>query len=266
MIRIVRPAAAPAVLLTRGATESAANCEKYDSAPAEYDSGNLKFEFKSNIYSHATVKQLLQDTQHNKCCYCEAVFGHVYAGAIEHFRPKAAVSQDRTTRRGYPGYYWLAYAWENLLLACERCNTAKSDVFPLSNTADRAHSHHGDVAVERSHLVDPSAQDPRQEIKFRLDAPYGMTLKGKSSIKVLQLDRGALGERRRERLGNIRSIYDSLQVLRSHGGDPGMAALAGVAEKKLRDAIAPCAEYASMSIDWFASVGYVPVQEPDVAP
>lgn len=45
-----------------------------------------------------------------------------------------------------------------------------------------------------------------------------------------------------------------------------MAALAGVAEKKLRDAIAPCAEYASMSIDWFESVGYVPVQEPDVAP
>ena len=40
-----------------------------------------------------------------------------------------------------PGYFWLAYAWQNLFLACQLCNQRfKKNLFPLENPDERAFS------------------------------------------------------------------------------------------------------------------------------
>ena len=38
---------------------------------------------------------------------------------VEHFRPKAEVKE---AGENHQGYWWLAYSWENLLIACKTCN------------------------------------------------------------------------------------------------------------------------------------------------
>jgi hypothetical protein len=67
-----------------------------------------------------------------KCAYCETFIEQNHPGAVEHFRPKGAVSDEdfNVVRIGsganqinHPGYYWLAYEWLNLLPACYDCNT-----------------------------------------------------------------------------------------------------------------------------------------------
>ena len=122
MIRIVRPDQAPDVLLGAGEEETRLNCESYDSNAKAYRSGSEKFAFKRSIYAHRTVKDALLQAQYGKCCYCESKFRATSPGAVEHFRPKGAAKQESGSPTQYPGYYWLAYSWGNLLVSCETCN------------------------------------------------------------------------------------------------------------------------------------------------
>ena len=57
-----------------------------------------------------------------------------------------------------PGYFWLAYVWENLFFACQLCNqTFKQNLFPLANpTKRRARSHMDDLSAEEPLLIHPA--------------------------------------------------------------------------------------------------------------
>jgi len=85
--------------------------------------------------------------QHGKCGYCET-FSLNHPAHVEHLAPKSAVQdlvvegveaehlsnvRGRTTPEiSATGYYWLAYAWDNWLFACERCNSGwKRCLFPV---------------------------------------------------------------------------------------------------------------------------------------
>jgi hypothetical protein len=49
-----------------------------------------------------------------------------------------------------PGYFWLAYVWANLFLACQLCNQSfKKNLFPLADPAKRARSHLHDLGARR---------------------------------------------------------------------------------------------------------------------
>jgi len=61
------------------------------------------------------------------------------------YRPKGAVQQAPGQKKEYPGYYWLAYDWNNLLFICTACNTKKRELFPLTDSKGRARSHHDDI-------------------------------------------------------------------------------------------------------------------------
>lgn len=50
MIHLEKPNDAPPLLLNRGAMENRKNCEAYIRTPARYNSGDLKFDIKQNIY------------------------------------------------------------------------------------------------------------------------------------------------------------------------------------------------------------------------
>ena len=194
MIRVHRPEKAPRVLAEAGVAETQRNCELFDEDPDAYRSGGRKFDFDRAIYGHKTVKSLLRQAQHEKCCYCESLFQGTSYGAVEHYRPKGAV---RDATAVHPGYYWLAYAWDNLLFSCERCNSSyKRSLFPLEDEEERACNHRDDVCGELPMFVDPSREDPREHIRFRGEQAFGVTLRGKATVSGLGLRREELREAR----------------------------------------------------------------------
>lgn len=88
-----------------------------------------KHSFKKKVYRDGTLAAL-EKLYHGKCAYCET---DTRAGApmqVEHYRPKAKVTEDDT----HEGYYWIGYEWSNLLLSCAKCNNAKRNRFPIAGT------------------------------------------------------------------------------------------------------------------------------------
>ena len=146
MIRIERPATGSSILKRKGERQTKSDCESYDACPSDYNSGVKKFP-RRNYYSSKPVKKLLVDIHHGKCCFCETWFAESINLDVEHFRPKAGVRQDLDQKEDeLPGYYWLAYRWDNLLLSCNACNRQfKKTLFPLKNPSDRARNHNEDV-------------------------------------------------------------------------------------------------------------------------
>lgn len=95
-----------------------------------------KHKFKGSIYRNGSIASL-KLIYKNKCGYCETM---TEAGAelrVDHYRPKDKVKEDTTHTTGY---YWLSYEWSNLILACEKCNRAKSNKFPISLTGTRCYT------------------------------------------------------------------------------------------------------------------------------
>lgn len=238
MIRVRKPKLAPAPLRTEGA---AATKELRRKSPRALARG---VEFDATIYGHAEVKRALVKAQHGKCCYCESKIRHVDHGDVEHFRPKASVRQGDGDARARPGYYWLAYAWDNLLFACALCNQRhKSDLFPLRDPAKRARSHKDDLSGEEPLLIDPSREDPARWLVFNraIVDPVGGEPKGATTIRVLGLNRSELKERRRARLEEI----ERLEIIVR---EPGVrASLRAEAEAYLASCEADAAEYAAMT-------------------
>lgn len=83
---------------------------------------------------------LLKNVFHNKCAYCETPVGRSIFHA-EHYRPKKGVTTEKGRVKirdaggqecDHPGYFWLAFHWQNLLPSCARCNSPnKKNRFPL---------------------------------------------------------------------------------------------------------------------------------------
>lgn len=208
MIRIDRPAEIPKILATRGKTQTEKLCRDYDTAPAAYDSRERRFVFNEKLYGDRTVKEALVSAQHGKCCFCESKTG--MDGDVEHFRPKAGFSQGTGAPIEGPGYYWLAYEWDNLLLACSICNQRfKRNHFPLADATKRARSHRSDVSQEDPLFINPCERDPEELISFRREIPYAIDGNhyAMSTIEALGLNREILNERRRDRLEMLKALY-----------------------------------------------------------
>lgn len=85
--------------------------------------------FDTKLYGHPSVKSLLLSVHHRKCCFCEKSLSDEQAD-IEHFRPKAGYVEKEGQPITTPGYYWLAYSFDNLLLSCTFCNRShKKTIF-----------------------------------------------------------------------------------------------------------------------------------------
>ncbi len=106
-------------------------------------------DFKPKVWGEFKVF-LLEHVFHDKCAYCEtSVKKARQPGDAEHYRPKLRVDvppdDGGRTRRAeaegadgevcdHPGYFWLAYWWENLLPACITCNrNEKRNLFPVGD-------------------------------------------------------------------------------------------------------------------------------------
>jgi uncharacterized protein (TIGR02646 family) len=263
MIRVRRPAEVPG-RLTRAETE-ACRVRLRDRVSADrtaFLSGGSTFsedDFDRGIYGHASVKEALSDAQHGKCAWCErsVAGGGGSFGDVEHYRPKGRVSQQVGRVGNTPGYYWLAYSWENLLLSCQHCNQRyKKDLFPLANPAKRARVHDAVVTDELPLLLDPAKEgdDPRRHIVFRDELPVGRSPAGCCTIKLLQLDRDP-DEVRADRWKDLSGMATAFRLLQRHAAaSPEFASGAEYLLGRLRAACEAQAAFSSMAEDLLRDV------------
>lgn len=135
-------------------------------------------------YNHRDIKQAILAETKNKCAYCESLITHIDHGDIEHIVPKSKVPSR-------------AFDWQNLTLACRKCNQNKG-VF-----------HGGDN--DHSGLVDPYIDDPDDYFLFfrEVITPRPDNEKGALTNATIKLSRIELLERRRERLDFIDGLISN---------------------------------------------------------
>lgn len=184
------------------------------------------------VFHHDQVHAALERLCDRKCAYCEAPAPAAMSWDVEHYRPKGRVSE----RADHPGYYWLAYVWENLLLSCELCNrrrkdrptwehaeagttSGKADRFPLADESTRAMDPSGDLAGEARLLLDPTQDDPEEHLAFGLTghvvARQGSAM-GRTSIDVYHLNRRRLRSWRQAQVRLALALIDRLARDGSH--------------------------------------------------
>jgi uncharacterized protein (TIGR02646 family) len=196
------------VLRTQGRQQRKALC-------AAYNRGSRHFVFKPAVYGHPQVKEALRRAQHGKCAFCESKVLHTEPGDVEHFRPKAGSRQSERQPLECPGYYWLAYEWQNLFLACTLCNRQfKRNLFPLKKPRQRARSHRVSIAKESPMLIDPAREEPEAFMSYEEERPVAVNghPRGEATIRVMDLRREALSEERRKRLIIARALLKAVQI------------------------------------------------------
>ena len=129
-------------------------------------------------YQNTVVKDALHDETHGKCAYCESQYGHISYAHIEHILPKSIKPL-------------LVCAWENLTLACQKCNMYK-----------------GDYYSDAAPLLNPYKDDVLRELIFFGPMAIDRSARAKLTIEKLKLNRSELLFRRKEALSNIVSIMD----------------------------------------------------------
>ena len=182
----------PTVLLTKGVDETKKN-------NAAYNDGKRNFSIDKSIYGHKDVKEALISLQHDKCCFCERKVSAGEPGHIEHYRPKGGYQQDDKSKLVKPGYYWLAYDFQNLFFSCYRCNsTYKKNYFPLADETKRATNHDENIAKEYPLILSPADDDIASHLIFvhEIIKPNNNSEKGKETIKRTGLNRIALADDR----------------------------------------------------------------------
>lgn len=258
MIRIVKPIESPTILVERGVSATNTLC-------AEYDGGKRHFptrDFDDSIYSHSDVRQALDSAQHGKCAFCESLIS-AEEGDIEHYRPKAAVKQERSGALLRPGYYWLAYEWENLLLSCKSCNGSrnKGNLFPLADPEKRARCHTDDLSDEEPLLIHPALKNPGDHIAFVEEMAEPRDEYGRATITVLRLNnRRALRISRLNRYQELMRLCDLLELESELSDSPRGRRVLQAARDESTRAISDDAEFVAMSMATIAGRGMLPAR------
>jgi uncharacterized protein (TIGR02646 family) len=237
MIRVLKPEQAPPILRQRGQRTTETN-------QRAFEDGARTFKFDNSLYGAKSVKDALIEAQRGKCAFCESKVRHVAYGDVEHYRPKGGVRQSDDDPLEQPGYFWLAYVWDNLFFVCQLCNQRfKKNLFPLADPSRRARSHRDDLAAEEPMLIHPGDDDPsaligfRQEVAFAIDGGQ----RGQATVDILRLNREELVERRWDRLRLLQASRDLLRL------QPTRTKETRRVRQLLEDATRSDTEYASMA-------------------
>jgi hypothetical protein len=96
------------------------------------------------------------------------------------------------------------------------------------------------VTAEDPLLLEPTVDDPETFISFREEVPYavGGNARGEATLHILGLQRAALAERRRDRLGYVRALRDLVRL-----GGPEAAQAQSLLQRMQQDS----GEYAAMT-------------------
>lgn len=248
----IHKSAAPHTLVRVGELHARELCDAYDVDPEIYRAGK-QMPVRGSIYTSDAVKAELEACHHGKCCYCETDFRkpHAYS-EVEHWLPKSSSRQSPDGERIRPGYYWLAYSWDNLLLSCSFCNKIKNDLFPLDEPVARARNHGMRIEDEKPSILKPDGDnDPRDHISFHMEVPVGITPLGRKTIEVLGLDSPA-HEPRLTHLAEIRRKREwSINLMGSV--DPYARQYAELLRGLVEQAVRPEEPFSAMVADYLRS-------------
>jgi len=180
-------------------------------------------DFDSSYWRADDVKSALSKMHSGKCCYCERKRDEKRETDVEHFRPKALVSDDPS----HPGYWWLAYEWENYFHSCKKCNQEhKKNQFPLMDGSSRANTPDADLAGERPFLINPEKENGEEFIIFEWTKARGIfvkavgfddELRGYTTIKILGLNDGTLPAQRAEIVGLLQELAVTMHTAKRIG-------------------------------------------------
>lgn len=174
-------------------------------------------------YKTEDVKEKLFALYHHKCAFCETKAEQLH---VEHYRPK---------KGRYP-YHWLAYSWDNLLLACPTCNENKGTLFEIEgqrvppinddlsylNNINSLSANYD--AIERPKLVNPETTDPEDNIDFTEDGKIGShNERILYTIATCKLDRKYLNDNRRRIFDEFKRRVTSIYV--EYGDSPNLEIL-----------------------------------------
>lgn len=168
-----------------------------------------------------TIRKSLWESQQKKCCYCERKRELKRESDVEHYRPKAKVTEDPS----HPGYWWLAYDWTNYLYACKPCNEAhKKNHFPLLIDGIRATGPDDNLNSEKPALINPIDDNAEESIGFawkgsdnKFVKVVGLDKRGEITKDLTQLNRPELVEERAEHLFTLDSLARAMKVAENAG-------------------------------------------------
>jgi len=157
----------------------------------------------TTAYKEKDIKDALEIIYNGiKCAYCEGIPSKTSYIQVEHYRPK---KKENKKQPEHQGYYWLGYEWTNLIFACQKCNTAKGNQFPLSKDGKRVTSppiksnnlDFGKCKIdfsallnEKPLLLNPEIDRPEDHIVFLPSGKaWGITLRGEKTISICDLNR-----------------------------------------------------------------------------
>lgn len=182
----------------------------------------------TDLYRDTQVKMALEKLFHDKCAYCES---RLISGDwdVEHYRPKGRVAE----RPDHPGYYWLAYKWENLYPSCTFCNQkrkdyprfddtrilpaqGKLDQFPIENEVYRAIKPGDDLPQERPLLLDPCNDEPEKHFTYDIHGQIHPVEPGdrfaEETIRICHLRRRRLRDDRARTIIRVCKLLQTIQV------------------------------------------------------
>ena len=217
-------------------------------------------------YGGADVRDALKAMFHNKCAYCESQVAGSSQTDVEHYRPKAKISD----KKDHPGYWWLAMDWSNLVLSCMHCNqtrkqlllspdmteaqilkavtdnkpttVGKLDKFPTED--DIWITDPAQLAAERPLLLDPTVSNPEPLLawgsrqNFALISARNGDRRAEATIRILGLNRRHLCEERMTKLATLtiimQDIRTALAELAAAATDPEAEAIKRAILRNLR--------------------------------
>lgn len=187
---------------------------------------------------------------HFKCAYCETRTGSSSSAGVDLYRPRV-LGSDKDAR---DHYYWLALEWTNMLPACQRCNRAKRNLFPIGKARCEVGATGRVLDREQPLLLDPSHDRPERFISFNTTGEAIVVdqaedaQRARATIDVLALNRTFLVEARRAAASRVDQFCETLVASidgRAAHAVPDRAIDQFV--QTLMDAIDDRAEFAAMS-------------------
>jgi len=214
MIRIRRKSTAPDTLKSQKVKDAQ---KKIEGIAAQRKPASKDFQ---SHWGEDDVRTALWEMQHRKCCDCERKRDKNRESDIEHFRPKADVTE---ADEAHKGYWWLAYEWPNLFFSCRHCNQGhKKNHFPVAN--QHAVGPTDSLLAEGALLIDPTVQDPEDFLSYDWSikdkkgkdlvfvVPRGDTAEGWTTKNVLGLNQGTLPTDRGEIIVTLQALAGKMRT------------------------------------------------------
>ena len=165
-----------------------------------------------SIYAKPEIRESLANMQHGKCCYCERRihFPNIVQNDenlstssnvekhVEHYRPK-----------GMDEYKHLTNDWNNLLLACNTCNTNKGRKFELDQSGNPLCIDPSDPNTDPEDHIELSEINPKEGPNANLGRlfPKNYSAKGEWTIENVKLNEDTY---RKSRLAKALEVFGDI--------------------------------------------------------